>query len=131
MQTASTEPGQFGWNRIMTNDIEAAKDFYKKMFNWTTHEEVDVYGTTYTIFKSGNKLVAGLRGIPPEAEGQIKPHWMSFVNVVDINLACKKAEQLGAEITFPIAPVKDLGYLTVIKDPSGVYFGLVQHASSV
>lgn len=118
--------GEFGWHRIMADETSTASQFYTQLFNWTPFENVDVNGASYTLFKSGHKIVAGLRDIPPEMANQVIPHWMSFITVDDINEVSEKAKGLGAELRYPIVSVENLGLIRVIQDPSSVYVGLIQ-----
>ncbi len=44
--------GAFSWFELMTTDPKAAKDFYTKLFGWTTEEMNNMPGMTYTVVKA-------------------------------------------------------------------------------
>jgi len=44
----------------MTTDANAAKDFYTKLFGWTTEEMSVTPGMTYTVVKVGGKGIGGI-----------------------------------------------------------------------
>jgi predicted enzyme related to lactoylglutathione lyase len=46
----SMGPGQFGWNELLSTDVEASKKFYTGLFGWTTAPGP---GPDYTVFMNG------------------------------------------------------------------------------
>lgn len=123
-QTDITE-GEFCWNELMTSDVTKSKQFYQSLFGWQT-EEHDMGHATYTMIKRNNKDIGGMMAIPLGYEGQMPPHWMSYVYVQDVEKTCKKAESLGAEIKKPPMDIGDFGRLAVIMDPTGAHIAIWQ-----
>ena len=47
MNEARLQHGAFGWNELMTTDVDAAKRFYGALFGWDTEEFLGA-GMPYT-----------------------------------------------------------------------------------
>jgi predicted enzyme related to lactoylglutathione lyase len=52
--------------------------------------------------------------------------WLAYVLVDDIGAATKKAESLGAKIVKNSIEVPNMGWLSIIADPTGAALGLWQ-----
>lgn len=115
--------GLFGWNELITSDIEAAKQFYGALFGWTPETKPIAPGWNYTLFKLGEVTVAGMFGITPEM-GPIKPHWLSYVFSADIEADLAKAKAAGATVVKEAMEVPGTGTLAILLDPQGAAFAL-------
>jgi predicted enzyme related to lactoylglutathione lyase len=122
----SKQAGEFVWNELATNNVQAAKDFYGKMFGWEFVEKKSD-NMTYTIVKKGNKEFGGIWEIPAAQQQQIPNHWLSYIQVDNIDQAVEKAKQNGATILKPVQKVGDMGQFAVIKDPVGAHIALWQN----
>ena len=56
--------GDFGWRDLMTDDVDSACAFYTDVIGWST-EVMDIGKGPYTVFKIGDRPVAGLMGKGP------------------------------------------------------------------
>jgi predicted enzyme related to lactoylglutathione lyase len=74
----------------MTTDAPAAKNFYTKVFGWTTEEMSVTPGMTYTVVKVAGNGIGGIMSMPPGAQG-MPPHWSSYVTVDDVDAVAKSA----------------------------------------
>jgi predicted enzyme related to lactoylglutathione lyase len=52
--------------------------------------------------------------------------WMPYVGVADIKASTAKAKSLGAAVLRDVTEVMDLGWLSILKDPTGALIGLWQ-----
>jgi len=119
--------GEFCWNELMVADTSKAKDFYSGLLGWEANE-IDMGDMTYTIFKSGDKDVAGMLQIPQGQEQEIPPHWMSYILVDDLDAMIEKATGLGATVKMPATPVASMGRFTVLLDTTGAHIALWEKA---
>src|ERR1035437_848492 len=87
--------GLFGWNELITSDIEAAKQFYAAVFGWTSETMAVAPGWDYTLFKRGDTTVAGMIYLEPEM-CPAKPQWLSYVFSDDVAADLAKAQAAGA-----------------------------------
>jgi len=122
-ETSADTPGEICWNELVTSDVEASKRFYQETFGWEADTVTMAPGFEYTMFKLGGKTVAGMIGIRPEM-GPISPHWVSYVNTVDIEDDVAKAKAAGAAILREPFVVPSGGTIAIIRDPQGAVFAL-------
>jgi len=105
---------------LNTNDTAKAKAFYSKMFDWKM-EDMKMDWGTYTMIGVGDGTGGGLMKNPiPNAPS----FWLSYVLVDDIDAATKKAKSLGATVCKDVTEVPDMGWLSIIADPTGAMLGL-------
>jgi predicted enzyme related to lactoylglutathione lyase len=75
----------------------------------------------YTMIKVGEGTGVGImKQLMPGAPSS----WLAYVEVDDINAATKKAKSLGATIMKDVTQVMDMGWLSIIVDPTGAMLGL-------
>lgn len=115
--------GLFGWNELITSDVEAAKKFYGAMFGWESETKNIGPGWDYTMFRKGDAVVGGMFGITPEM-GPVQPHWLSYVMSDDIQADLAKATAAGATILKEAMEIPNIGTLAIIRDPQGAVFAL-------
>ncbi|MFQ5588777.1 MAG: VOC family protein [Nitrospiria bacterium] len=103
---------------LLSNDLEKAKGFYKDLFDWQYQEfpEMD-----YTIIEVGEGTGGGMMKNPVP---DIPSHWLSYVQVDDIEASTQKAKSLGGQVVKEVTEVPGYGWLSVIVDPSGAALGL-------
>jgi predicted enzyme related to lactoylglutathione lyase len=125
MSDEKFEAGTFCWNELMTPDVEKAKAFYGALLGWTS-EDLTMSAMTYTMFKKGDKTVAGLLLTPEGLGNNTPPHWLSYICVEDLDQTVEKIQSLGGVIVVPITPIQDAGRFVIIKDPTGASIGFWQ-----
>jgi predicted enzyme related to lactoylglutathione lyase len=112
---------------LNTPDPKKAKEFYSKLFQWQLDdvENKEVPGGVYTTIKVGEGTGGGImKQVPNGPSG-----WLAYVLVDDIRAATKKAQSLGAEVMKDVTEVMGMGWLSLIKDPTGSILGLWQPKS--
>lgn len=114
-------PGNFCWFELATSDIQAAKDFYTKIFGWNFKDMPGEWGA-YSIFKVGDVDTAGMWRIP-ETE-TFPPHWLAYFWVDDVDGMTEKARDLGATILKEPQDIPGMGRFSVMADPTGAAFGI-------
>ena len=117
-------PGVFAWNEIVTRNKEDSMGFYAKLFGWTTDTMEMPGGATYTMFKQGERPVAGCVEPPPDA-AEAPEMWLSYINVEDLDAAVSKAKDLGAKICKERVDLP-IGSFAIVNDPNGATFALWQ-----
>lgn len=117
--------GAFSWRELMTTDVEGAKKFYTELFGWKLRDEPMEEGV-YIIASVDDKDVAGIMGMPPEAQGA-PSNWGVYITVTDIEATLKKAAELGGKIILPPKAIPDVGQFAVLQDPQGAYFSIFMY----
>jgi len=122
-------PGQFCWNELATNNLQASKDFYGKVFGWKFIDH-SMGDTTYTMIQLGDNNFGGIWSIPKDQEHHIPPHWMSYILVKNLNESVKSAEKAGASIIKPATQAGEMGKFAIITDPVGAHIAMWEPAAS-
>jgi len=105
---------------LNTTDIDKAKKFYGRLFDWQM-EDVEMGPTgRYTMIKTGG-TGGGILKHPMPGEPSV---WLAYVEVEDIKASTEKAKTLGARIIRDVHEVPDAGWLSIISDPTGAVLGL-------
>lgn len=119
--------GLFGWVDMTSTDVQAAKDFYSALFDWTYEDMPTPMGVAYTQFSLDGKLVAGLGPLPTDmASAGIPSMWNSYALVSDADSVLDKVEAAGGKVVMPAMDVMDQGRMAMMADPAGAVVGLWQ-----
>ena len=105
---------------LQTQDLEKSKKFYAGMFDWKLEE---MPGMDYTIISVGDGTGGGMMKNP---HPDIPDNWLPYILVDDVRASTEKAQSLGATVVRDVTEVKDMGWFSVITDPTGAAFGLWQ-----
>jgi uncharacterized protein len=108
---------------LATTDIGKAKGFYGKLFDWKLEDMKMSDGMTYTMIGVGDGVGGGMMQHPMPGAPSM---WMSYVLVDDVQAATKKAKDLGAQVMRDVTPVEEMGWFSIIVDPTGAHLGLWQ-----
>jgi len=105
---------------LATNDVAKAKSFYSNLFDWKM-EDIPMASGAYTMIGVGDGTGGGLMQNPmPNAPSM----WLAYVLVPDIDAATKKAKSLGGTVMKDVTEVMDMGWFSIIVDPTGAMLGL-------
>jgi predicted enzyme related to lactoylglutathione lyase len=113
---------------LNTTDIDAAKAFYSKLFDWTL-EDVNMgpNGGQYTMIRPGAGTGGGMLKHPNPGSPSA---WLAYVEVEDIAAATAKAKSLGAQIIHEVTEVPGAGWMSILVDPTGATLALWKPASA-
>lgn len=107
---------------LNTTDVNKAKAFYGNLFDWKL-EDVPIGDLAYTMIKVEKGTGGGImKQLIPGAGSA----WLPYVDVQDIKASTKKAQSLGAKVMKDVTEVADMGWLSIIVDPTGAMLGLWQ-----
>ena len=107
---------------LNTTDLAKAKGFYGKMFGWKL-EDLQMPNMTYTMISVGDGVGGGMMQQMQPGAPSI---WLAYVNVDDVKAATSQARSLGATVMKDVTPVMDMGWFSIIVDPTGAHLGLWQ-----
>ena len=105
---------------LNTTDLDKAKTFYSKLFEWKL-EDIPMGKESYTMIQVGEGTGGGMMKHPVPGAPSM---WLSYVVVDDIEAATKKAKSLGATVMKEVTEVPGMGWLSIILDPTGAALGL-------
>ena len=124
MSTTTSTVGKFVWHEQVSSDPEQAQDFYTQLFGWGT--EVFKPGEAdYTMISSGGQSHGGfskpMEGAPP-------PHWLSHVQVENLDETIEKAKSAGGKLAAGPFEMAEVGRIAIVADPQGAYLSAYQPA---
>lgn len=107
---------------LNTTDVAKAKAFYGQLFDWKLQDQ-KIGDLDYTMIQVGSGTGGGImKQLIPGAGSA----WLPYVNVQDIKASTKKAHSLGAKVMKDVSEVSNMGWLSIIVDPTGALLGLWQ-----
>jgi len=105
---------------LLTNDLDRAKKFYAGLFDWTLEE---IPNMDYTMIKVGEGTGGGMMLNPNPGTPS---SWLAYVLVADAAASTEKARQLGATIVKEVTEIPEVGWFSVLVDPTGATLALWQ-----
>jgi uncharacterized protein len=117
-------PGTMCWCELMTPDPERAGNFFSSLFGWSL--KASGADTNYTEFVNGKQAIGGMMPMVGGEWQGIPPHWMVYFAVGDCEGTVKKAEEIGGKICVPPHDIPNVGRFSVITDPQGAAFSVIQ-----
>jgi uncharacterized protein len=113
------EPGTFCWNELNTADPVAAIPFYSGLFGWT----IEPFEGSPEPYFSIKNVDANNGGVREQGQPGVRPHWLVYFAVEDIDSAIAKVEELGGAKT--VGPIDiQIAKIAVVHDPQGAFFAL-------
>jgi predicted enzyme related to lactoylglutathione lyase len=123
------EPNTYGWNELISSDVEAAKTFYAELFGWT-YEGGEVPTGEYWVARGGESGgLAGLMGRPPGMPAQAPDSWYVYFLVSDLRATLEHAGRSGGQALFGPESVPGVGLIATLGHPVGGVFALMQPAA--
>jgi len=109
----------FVWYELMTSDVDAAAAFYTSVIGWNA-ADAGMPDMQYTLVRVGERQVGGLMAVPPGAAAMgVKPGWIGYIGVDDVDAASDAASKAGATVHMAPKDIPGIGRFSVIADPTG------------
>ena len=109
---------KFIFSDLSTYDLDVAKQFYSKVFEWDYEHTSDGYHMSHYA----NKEVSGLYETPKKFKDMNMPSfWMSYIQVENIDKTIENAKKLGGIIEL-VDKDQPVGKVALIRDPLGAGF---------
>jgi predicted enzyme related to lactoylglutathione lyase len=115
-------PNAFVHVELNTTDVDKAKAFFGKLFDWKL-QDVPMGDGTYTMIGVGEGTAGGITKHPMPGAPSM---WLAYVIVDDVAASTAKAKSLGASIVQDVTQVAEMGSMSIITDPTGATLGLWQ-----
>jgi predicted enzyme related to lactoylglutathione lyase len=127
MDESMKKHGVFSWTELITHDVEGSKKFYSKLLGWTMEDMSMGEAGSYTMLKSGDRMVGGLMAMPPQAK-DTPTYWGAYVTVDDVDAVAKQAGELGAKILVPPMDIPEVGRFCTFQDPQGAVLSVIAYS---
>ena len=122
--------GVFFWNELLSEKVDAARQFYEATLGWTFDEMEMPNGGTYLVAMSEGKPVGGIIPMDSSMPGGDTSRWFAYIAVDDIDARLAGVEANGGKVTNPPFDVPGVGRIAIIEDPSGAPVGWMTPAES-
>lgn len=124
------EHGTLSWNELMTDDTEAAGQFYTTVFGWRT-ETAEMPGGLYTSFwADGNVEGNAAAGMMAKTEemGDFPSYWGVYFSVDDVDATLGAVKDNGGQVLMPPMDIPQVGRMAVVQDPQGATMSVITMA---
>ena len=115
-------PGDFIWYDVRSPNPDAARTFYKGVFNWDMADS-GVPRKEYVILSVGQVMVGGLMLLTDGAKAMgVPPCWTGYIGSADIDADVKRLTDAGGSVHRPAEDIPGVGRFAVVADPQGAVF---------
>lgn len=111
------------WNELLTRDIEAARDFYGRLFGWEFAEYSAAIAKYYVVSQQGEEN-AGLLQMD-QRWGEMPAQWMVYFAVQSVDLWVDQVRQLGGFVQVHPFDIPE-GRFAMVSDAQGAIFDMVE-----
>lgn len=111
------------WIDLFSSDTERAKDFYGRLFGWTTMDPGSDYGG-YFLFQKEGKVVAGC--MANDGEQGTPDTWTVYLTTDDADRTVEAAKANGGQVYVEPMDVTENGRMAMVGDPGGAAIGIWQ-----
>jgi predicted enzyme related to lactoylglutathione lyase len=119
-----SEPNSLAWVELMTQDTAKAQAFYTQQLGWTPDSQ-HLGPMQYTSFVVGGAPTAGML----KADSGIPSNWLVYFAVESCDKSVEQASKLKAKVKVPAEDIPGVGRFSVLQDPQGAFFGIIQFKS--
>jgi predicted enzyme related to lactoylglutathione lyase len=115
--------GKFVWQDLLTDDVDAARQFYGQLFGWTFTQQ-----GRYTVVLNDGQAIAGIVGVQPRPESDSPARWIASLSVADVNEAAQLVKEEGGTVYEGPVDMVNRGRGALVRDPQGAPL-LLLHSS--
>lgn len=119
--------GEFIWYELLTDDSNAALQFYSKILGWEASNsgqlEVD-----YRIFHirddTGERRDVGgvMQLTDPMRQADARPIWLGYIGVDDVDKTVAHVVAAAGTVHMPPTDIPEVGRIAMVTDPQGTPF---------
>ena len=120
------KPNYWLGSELWTNDVDGAVKFLGVLAGYEKKEMKIEDGSSYLLLYKDKQPRAGVVKIPWK---DVKPNWVPYIGVKNIEAVVKKAQELGGRVLVNLDE-KHEDDVAIIEDPTGAVFG-VQSLQSI
>jgi predicted enzyme related to lactoylglutathione lyase len=121
------EPNTLIWNELTVRDMDAALEFYGKVFGYTANE-IDMGepgAPPYRELQLNGRTIGGAMQITDDWPTDVPSHWKPYFAVEDTDETAAKAAGLGGTVDVPPSDMPP-GRFAVLSDPGGAPFTILK-----
>ncbi|MCC2275305.1 MULTISPECIES: VOC family protein [Streptomyces] len=123
-------PGSLWWTQLYTPDVQAAKDFYRAVFAWDTHDLVLERGAVYTVVTPQGGGMENAHGGIMRPLDATPVGWLPYFAVANCDAAVTAAIENGGHVVHPPESQRGIGRQATLRDPFGAWFAVNARADA-
>ena len=124
--TGQHQLGKFVWFDLLTEDVQAAQQFYKELFGWRF--TADTNSPDYYVIYSGDKPIGGIVEHENKDPTIQESMWLVSLSVADVNRAVSAVKGRNGKVLDGPVDIKGRGRMAVIRDAEGAELVLIRAA---
>jgi len=117
-------PGKFIWFDLATDNLPAARAFYREVFGWNFREVVGA-PAGYTVIENGKDKLGGMLEMARPPGARVGARWVPLISVVDPERAAQVVRARGGSVLVAPKTIAGRGTHAVFRDPQGAVFGVL------
>jgi predicted enzyme related to lactoylglutathione lyase len=116
--------GSFIWYELITPDPVSAATFYEAVVpGWSFGEQLPGEMGYRMINRSDGGMAGGVLRLSDDMrQNGVRPVWLGYVAVDDVDASVASIEQAGGKTLMPATDIPDVGRIAMVADPQGVPF---------
>jgi len=118
-------PGTLGWNDLSTRDPGAAAAFFSELLGWQI-KELDNSPMPYWQISIDGQGEGGIMPMPEMVPPEVPAYWLVYFGAQDARSQHARAVFLGATSLVEPTEIADMLVWSVLADPAGATFALMQ-----
>jgi predicted enzyme related to lactoylglutathione lyase len=119
------EPGEWIWSALLVKNPDRDAAFYRSVFGYDVTDLPGDDRRRHLVLSNEDFARVGLNQLPADSRRR-HPHWLEFVRVESATDTANKAVALGARVLVDPRVDRHGGKLSVIADPWGAPFGVME-----
>ena len=117
-------PGKIVWADLFVDDVEAARDFYTRMFGWSW-QWITGDTRTYGVLLHDGLAVAGIAYLDPDEAPDPYGRWVHYLSTGDVQGVTSAATERGGRVLLAPRTHGERGEFSILADPEGAIFGTI------
>ena len=123
------KPGEICWRELATKDLSKALEFYSALFGCKL-EQTKLSQIEYKEIIIDGVAYGGMMAIDENWGPEPPPsHWNNYIAVENADETVEKIKANGGTIKVPPFDAPGVGRMSVVADPSGAAFSVIQFAA--
>lgn len=118
--------GEICWRELRSKNLGAAIEFYTKLFGWTLEQSNVTGGMEYKEIIVGGSACGGMMSMEGDDWGEMPSHWASYIAVDNADETVAKITENGGSVHVPPFDAPGVGRMSMVADPSGANFAIIQ-----
>jgi predicted enzyme related to lactoylglutathione lyase len=118
-------PGKFVWADLVTDDVQAAQNFYAGLFGWTFRN----VGNYVVAFNDERPLAGMFQRARPANDAKARPRWFGYISVGNVEKVQSAVTKNGGRELAAPRKMPKRGEQAVFADAEGAVFGVVKSST--